>query len=101
MLTYADVCCRCCRGAECKEFGVWKAVMYADVCCRMLTYADACWQNARNLEFGKRWPKGNATELRPVIMCEYAHAMGNSTGAHFTTHFTCLTSTRVRILTQD
>jgi len=37
-------------------------------------------QNARNLEFGKMWPPGKAKELRPVIMCEYAHAMGNSTG---------------------
>jgi len=37
-------------------------------------------QNERNIEFGKRWPPGTCKELRPVIMCEYAHAMGNSTG---------------------
>ncbi|EKX47903.1 hypothetical protein GUITHDRAFT_162620 [Guillardia theta CCMP2712] len=37
-------------------------------------------QNARNIEIGKKWPQGTAKELRPVIMCEYAHAMGNSTG---------------------
>jgi beta-galactosidase len=37
-------------------------------------------QNERSLEFGKKWQQGTATELRPVIMCEYAHAMGNSTG---------------------
>ena len=37
-------------------------------------------QNERSLEFGKMWPPGKAKELRPVIMCEYAHAMGNSTG---------------------
>ena len=37
-------------------------------------------QNARNLEYGRRWPAGSAREVRPVILCEYAHAMNNSTG---------------------
>jgi beta-galactosidase/beta-glucuronidase len=37
-------------------------------------------QNARSLQLGRRWPAGRARSVRPVIMCEYAHAMGNSLG---------------------
>ena len=29
---------------------------------------------------GRRWPEGTSKDLRPVILCEYAHAMNNSVG---------------------
>jgi hypothetical protein len=35
-----------------------------------------------SFELGRSWPAGTHQTLRPVIMCEYAHAMGNSTGMH-------------------
>jgi beta-galactosidase len=37
-------------------------------------------QNRRNLQLGRRWPQGSSKVLRPVILCEYAHAMNNSLG---------------------
>ena len=37
-------------------------------------------QNKPNFEIGRTWPRGKHKHTRPVIMCEYAHAMGNSTG---------------------
>jgi beta-galactosidase len=37
-------------------------------------------QNKKSLQLGRRWPQGSHTALRPVILCEYAHAMNNSVG---------------------
>ena len=37
-------------------------------------------QNKRNLQLGRRWPEGSHKAVRPVILCEYAHAMNNSLG---------------------
>lgn len=38
-------------------------------------------QNRRSIEIGRKYPPGpGGRKARPVIMCEYAHAMGNSTG---------------------
>ena len=37
-------------------------------------------QNKQSLQLGRRWPQGSSKVLRPVILCEYAHAMNNSLG---------------------
>jgi len=37
-------------------------------------------QNKASLQLGRRWPQGSHKVLRPVILCEYAHAMNNSVG---------------------
>lgn len=47
---------------------------------KLLSLANLPNQNQRSIEIGRSWPAADCSHARPVIMCEYAHAMGNSSG---------------------
>jgi beta-galactosidase len=53
-----------------------------DVICPMYPSVDGIikWARSREGHVGPFGPKSDGTEYRPLIMCEYAHSMGNSTG---------------------